>query len=157
MCKRTTVLFLLFASIIPSSVGQNQSNLQLYQNSKKMNSIISIFEIPAIDIARAVKFYKSILGIEINELEFPGMHMGLFPAENQASIGVIIKGEDQVPSENGITIYLNAGHDLQIVLNRIEHSGGKIKTPKTPHADESGFFAIFIDSEGNRLGLHSTN
>jgi len=122
-----------------------------------MKNYISIFEIPATDIPRAVSFYKGILNIEIEELEFPGMHMGLFPIEDQLSVGVIIKGEDQIPSANGITVYLNAGDDLQTVLDKVATHGGEIKVPKTPHADESGYFAIFIDSEGNRLGLHSIN
>jgi len=122
-----------------------------------MNSYISIFEIPATDIQRAVKFYKAILDIEIDEMEFPGMYMGLFPIENQATVGVILKGEDQKPSANGITIYLNAGNDLQPVLDKVTTNGGEIKIPKTAHADDSGHFAIFIDSEGNRLGLHSLN
>ena len=39
----------------------------------------------------------------------------------------------------------------------IEKNGGKILIPKSPHADESGYFAIFIDSEGNKIGLHSMN
>ena len=122
-----------------------------------MHSFISIFEIPAIDIPRAIQFYQNILGVEISELEFPGMHMGLFPVEDQMVMGVIINDEENSPSSNGITIYLNAGDDLQVVLDKIESNGGTIKVPKTPHADESGFFAIFLDCEGNRLGLHSSN
>lgn len=122
-----------------------------------MNSFISIFEIPALDIPRALAFYEGILDIEIQELEFPGMHMGLLPVENQMSIGVLIKSQDHQPSNNGVTIYLNAGSDLQKVLDKVVDYGGEVKIPKTPHADESGYFAIFIDSEGNRLGLHSVN
>lgn len=121
-----------------------------------MSSYIAIFEIPALDVSRAVKFYSSILDIQIDKMEFPGMSMGLFPFEGQNTVGVIISGEGQAPSESGVTIYLNAGDDLQIVLNRVEDNGGEILMPKTPHADESGFFALLKDTEGNRIGLHST-
>lgn len=122
-----------------------------------MNSYISIFEIPATDISRAINFYTEILGIEIEKLEFSGMEMGLFPYQDQMVTGVIVKEEGSEPSVNGVTIYLNGGDNLQIILDKVEGNGGKIIIPKTPHADESGFFAIFHDSEGNKMGLHSPN
>ncbi|MGO3707541.1 MAG: VOC family protein [Mesonia hippocampi] len=122
-----------------------------------MNSFISIFEIPATDISRAINFYKEILGVEIEKLEFSGMEMGLFPYENQMVTGVIIKGEGSEPSSKGVTIYMNGGDNLQTILDKVEGNGGKIIVPKMPHADESGFFAIFHDSEGNKIGLHSPN
>ena len=120
-----------------------------------MNSFVSIVEIPAVDISRAVTFYQSILDIKIEQMEFPGMQMGLLPYEEQAVVGVIIKGEDSKPSADGVTIYLNGGDDLQVILDKVEGRGGKILVPKTPHADESGYFALFLDTEGNKLGLHS--
>ncbi|WP_236970356.1 VOC family protein [Membranihabitans marinus] len=122
-----------------------------------MKSHLSIFEIPATEISRAVNFYQAILDINIEQMEMPGMEMGIFPYEDQMVTGVIIKGEDYLPSAHGVTIYLNAGDNLQVILDKVEKNGGKIILPKTAHADESGFFALFLDSEGNRLGLHSPN
>lgn len=90
-------------------------------------------------------------------MEIPGVEMAIFPYQNQAVTGVIMKGDDFTPSANGVTIYLNAGNDLQTILDKIESNGGKIIIPKTAHADESGFFALFLDSEGNKLGLNSPN
>ena len=52
-------------------------------------------------------------------------------------------------------MYLNAGDDLQAKLDILEKNGGKIITPKTEHADGSGFFAIFLDSEGNKMALNA--
>ncbi|MEQ9230128.1 MAG: VOC family protein [Cyclobacteriaceae bacterium] len=127
------------------------------QNQITMNTFVSIFEIPATDISRAVTFYETILDIDIEQMEFPGMEMGVFPYENQAVIGVIMKGEGYTPTKDGVTIYLNGGDNLQVILDKVEKSGGQILVPKAPHADESGFFALFIDSEGNKLGLHSLN
>lgn len=68
-----------------------------------------------------------------------------------------MKGEDFKPSAEGVTIYLNAGDNLQTILDKVEKNGGKIIVPKTPHADDSGYFALFLDSEGNKLGLNSPN
>ena len=122
-----------------------------------MTSFVSIFEIPATDISRAVDFYQTILDIEIEKMSFPEMQMGLFPSEGQMTFGVIIQGEDYKPSANGVTIYLNGGDNLQVIIDKVEKNGGNVIAPKTLHADESGYFAMFIDTEGNRIGLHSPN
>jgi len=122
-----------------------------------MKSLISIFEIPATEISRAIAFYQAILDIKIENMDFPEIRMGLFPYEGQIVTGVIIKGEGYQPSANGVTIYLNGGDNLQVILDKVEKNGGKIFVSKTLHADESGYFALFFDSEGNKIGLHSPN
>ena len=121
-----------------------------------MKSYVSIFEIPAIDVSKAVQFYEAILDIKIEQIDILQMKMGIFPLEGQIATGLIIQGEGYTPSPNGVTIYLDGGDDLQNILNKIEKNGGKIVIPKTPHADENGYFAIFLDSEGNKLGLNSS-
>lgn len=132
-------------------------NASQEQITDEMNSFISLFEIPATDLSRAIHFYQTILGISIEKMEMPGMEMGIFPYENQTVTGVIMKGEGYNPTADGVTIYLNGGNDLQIILDKVEGNGGKIIVPKTAHADGSGFFALFLDSEGNKLGLNSPN
>ncbi len=134
-----------------------QTNLVNNQNTNNMNSYISIFEIPATDIQRAINFYEGIFDIKIEKMEMPGMEMGVFPYENQMVVGVILKEEGLKPSSDGITIYLNGGDNLQIILDKVIINGGKIIVPKTSHADENGYFALFLDTEGNKLGLHSPN
>jgi uncharacterized protein len=124
---------------------------------KNMNSYISMFEIPATDISRAIKFYQAILDIKIEKMDVEGMQMGILPYEGQLVTGVIIKADGYKPSADGVTIYLNGGDNLQIILDKVEKNGGKIISPKTAHADGSGFFAIFIDSEGNKMALNSPN
>lgn len=135
----------------------SQDNSIKTQMAHNMNSFISIFEIPATDLSRAILFYQDVLDIKVEQMEFPGMEMGVFPYEEQLVTGVIMKGEGYKPSADGVTIYLNGGDNLQIILDRVGKNGGEILVPKTPHADESGYFAIFIDSEGNKIGLHSPN
>lgn len=152
-------LALLFTFVVSgaqyaNAQTQNTSNTQSGNN---MKSFVSIFEIPATDITRAINFYQEILSIDIERMDFDGMEMGLFPYEGQMVTGVIMKGEGYEPSEKGVTIYLNAGENLQPVLDKVEQHGGKILIPKTPHADGQEFFAIFLDSEGNKMGLHSAN
>ncbi len=122
-----------------------------------MNSYLALFEIPVKDLQRAVNFYQIILEIKIEIMKMPGMEMGILPYEGQAVHGVLMKTEELVPSPNGVTIYFNAGNDLQIALDKVEAKGGKIILPKTAHADESGFFALVQDTEGNKIGLNSPN
>lgn len=108
-------------------------------------------------MSRSIHFYEAVLKIKIDKMEFDNFEMGLLPYENQAVTAVLMKGEGYSPTNRGILIYLNAGKNLQLYLDRIVQNGGKVLIPKTPHADNSGYFATFIDSEGNRLGLHSSN
>ncbi len=122
-----------------------------------LKSYLSIFEIPATDISRAINFYQAILDIKIEKMDMPEMQMGILPYEGQMVTGVIIKADGYKPSAEGVTIYLNGGDNLQVILDKVEKNGGKILIPKTLHADESGYFATFIDSEGNKIGLHSPN
>lgn len=118
---------------------------------------INWFEIPAIDFERAVKFYSTILDKELAVSHLNGSDMAFFSNEPLEVSGVIIHGEGAEPSAKGVLIYLNGGEDLSIPLAKIEPSGGTIIVPKTKISNELGYFAIFMDSEGNRMALHSTN
>jgi predicted enzyme related to lactoylglutathione lyase len=120
-----------------------------------MENLINWFEIPANDFSRAVEFYKSILLVEIQETEMFGTHMGFFPSNGQNVSGAIVQGEDYIPATTGVTLYLNGGENLQIILDRVEKNQGKIIVPKTQISPEMGYFAMFIDTEGNKLALHS--
>ena len=90
-----------------------------------MTSFVSIFEIPAIEISRAINFYESILDITIEKMDFPDMQIGLFPSEGQVTFGVIVQGEGYTPSSNGVTIYLDGGDDLQIILDKVKKKAEK--------------------------------
>jgi predicted enzyme related to lactoylglutathione lyase len=119
-----------------------------------VKDFISWFEIPAINFQQAVAFYNNIFKMEM-EKNFEGNYaMAFFPA-NKGIGGAIVAGPGSTPSDTGTLIYLNAGKDLTQVLKRIEPAGGRIIMSKTLINKESGYFALFIDSEGNKLALHS--
>jgi len=122
-----------------------------------MNNLISIVEIPVIDFARAVRFYQNITGITIEETEMDGVKLGVLPNDEGTVNVVLAKGDDYQPTTGGALLYLNAGLDLQPMLNKVEQSGGQVIVPKTMISPEMGFFALFTDTEGNKLGLHSTH
>ena len=122
-----------------------------------MENMISWFEIPASDFARAVGFYKGILAVEIQEMDMFGTKMGMFPSDGENVSGAIVHGEDYKPSSDGTTVYFNGGENLQVILDRVEEHGGNVIVPKTQISEEMGYFAIFIDTEGNKAALHSMN
>jgi len=120
-----------------------------------MENLINWFEIPATDFSRAVSFYEAILGLEIKEAEMFGSKMGFFPTDGTNVSGAIVQGEDYQPSSDGVVAYLNGGNDLQTVLDKVESNNGKVIVPKTQISPEMGYFGIFIDSEGNKMAVHS--
>ncbi|HTE30498.1 MAG TPA: VOC family protein [Chryseolinea sp.] len=123
-----------------------------------MTNAISWFEIPATDLNRAAKFYEAILGISMIPMEMPNMKMRMFPLDDMMGVGgaLIDSGGFHKPSAtDGPLIYLNANPDVQLVLEKIEAAGGTIIMPKTEITPEYGHMGVFIDTEGNRIALHS--
>ena len=127
----------------------------MHSNYTKMRNMINWFEIPAADFNRAAGFYKNVLNVHIEETEMFGTRMGFLPSDGIAVSGAIVQGEGYVPSADGVLIYLDGGEDLQHTLDRVETNGGRVLAPKTQISPEVGFFAIFLDTEGNKLALHS--
>lgn len=124
-----------------------------------MKHAISWFEIPTTDIDRAQKFYETIFGIQLAPADFDNMQMRMFPLEDPMSGigGALVKTDGfHVPSAtDGPLLYLNGNPDVQNVVDKIEGAGGKVIVPKTKISDEYGYMAVFIDTEGNRIALHS--
>jgi predicted enzyme related to lactoylglutathione lyase len=120
---------------------------------------ISWFEIPATDLDRATKFYETIFGVTLAPLDLDNIKMRMFPLEDPMDgVGgaLVDSGGFHKPSAtDGPLIYLNGNPDLQNVLDKVEAAGGKIMVPKTEISPEYGFMGVFIDTEGNRIGLHS--
>lgn len=120
---------------------------------------ISWFEIPATDLDRAQKFYETIFDMRLQPLDLPNIKMRMFPLDNMMTdVGgaLVDSGGFHKPSAtDGPLIYLNANPDVQTVLNKVVEAGGKIMVPKTEISPEYGFMAVFLDTEGNRVALHS--
>lgn len=120
---------------------------------------ISWFEIPTTDLARAQKFYETVFDVQLFPMDTPGMKMRMFPIEDMMTGigGALVHTEGfHNPSEtHGPLIYLNANPDVQNVLDKVEAAGGRILVPKTQISPEYGHMGVFIDTEGNRVGVHS--
>lgn len=125
-----------------------------------MRNAINWFEIPVNDIKRAKSFYEAIFDFELFDLDLgDGLQMAIFPAENGTVGGALIQKEEYYyPSDtHGPLLYLNANPDLQTVLDKVEDSGGTVSIPKRLITEDNGYMAVIIDSEGNRVALHSNS
>lgn len=121
------------------------------------NNVIVWFEIPVSDMERAQLFYEAILGTRLSAQECPatGMSMRVFDLPDAQVKGALMPSGEGVEPGQASLVYLNAGPDLAGPLSRVEAAGGAVVIAKTRLPDEFGFFAHILDSEGNRVGLHS--
>jgi predicted enzyme related to lactoylglutathione lyase len=109
-------------------------------------------DIPARDPEAAAKFYEQVFDWQI-DTQWPSYPM--FKAE-----GGPAGGFSQVSDEAGgdfqfksgeVLIYLSTD-DIDATLASIEANGGKTIQPRT-EIPQVGFWAVFQDPAGNRIGL----
>lgn len=111
------------------------------------------FEIPVVDMERAVRFYSAVFGFELRREATDGYDMAFFPraAGGPGASGALAKGDVYIPAKTGAIVYFDVA-DLDAVLRRAVEAGGAVLYPKK-HIGEAGFVAEIEDSEGNRIGL----
>jgi len=118
---------------------------------RTMQKLISWVEIPAVDFGRAVGFYSTVLAVTLHVVDGDEEKMACFPSGE----GAISFAPNFKPSNDGVLVSLNTGNDLDGTISRIEQNGGKIIQPKIKIQTENrGYFSLFIDCEGNRMGLY---
>ena len=122
------------------------------------HNMVGWFEIPVTDMDRAKTFYDTVFDIEISVHDMGELIMGWFPfseGKPGATGSLVMHKEFYFPSENQGTLVYFSSEDVQIQLDRVEPAGGKILQPKKQIGEGHGYMALFLDSEGNRLALHS--
>ena len=121
-----------------------------------MTNPVLWFEIPCMDIERAKNFYHNILKRNFQYIEMPGAKMYMFERMgDNGSNGALIQTKEDKPSKDGITVYFRS-EDVAIEIARVAEAGGTVLSEKTS-IGEFGFIAMFLDTEGNKVGLHSDN
>ncbi len=118
-----------------------------------MRDVLNWFEIPVTDIERAARFYGAIFGITLEIYRGPDFASAMFPHDGGVG-GGLVAGDGYTPHTQGSLVYLNANPDLNVVLARVKAAGGQVIKSKTD-IGENGYFALILDSEGNRVALHS--
>lgn len=125
---------------------------------RSLRNAINWFEIPVRDLDRAQKFYETVLSAPMQRAEMgeDTMLMFQYDQEQGAVGGCLVAGKNVPdPAMHGTLVYLNAAPAIDAVLARVTSAGGRITTPKTALPPGMGFFAVFADTEGNRVGLHA--
>lgn len=119
-------------------------------------NMVGWFEIPVSNMDRAKVFYETVFEVKLDIHDFGGMLMAWFPFDESkpGASGTLIKQDTYIPSQEGTLVYFNC-NDVKDELSRVISAGGKIYQPKTQISPEHGYMAAFIDSEGNRIALHS--
>lgn len=116
-----------------------------------MAKLISWVEIPATDFERAVSFYKSVLKVDLQTIDCGQEKMACFPDGE----GAISFAPGFKPGSDGVLVSFNAGQDLEGAIERVQDNGGKMVQGKTKiEAEDRGYFAVFLDCEGNKVGLY---
>jgi|SRR5215813_1652964 len=117
------------------------------------NQIVWV-DIPVKDLDRAIKFYSAVLGAQVHKEEIPGAPIGVLPHSEGDVGGCLVQHSGDESSVKGPLLYLNANGRLDQAVAAVAANGGKVLEPKHsigPH----GYRAIVLDSEGNRVALHS--
>jgi predicted enzyme related to lactoylglutathione lyase len=113
------------------------------------------FEIFVADLDRAVRFYQTVLSIELRRDSEGDRPMAIFASAVQEGVGgALVRQTGREPTDNGALVYLDANGKLDACLARVERAGGRVVQPKTD-IGPPGFIALVRDSEGNLIGLHS--
>jgi predicted enzyme related to lactoylglutathione lyase len=126
-----------------------------------MRNSIYWVEIPVKNFERAKKFYETIFNIEMQLVPMARGRYAIFPVNREAlgAGGAIVEGNGYEPAQNGTIVYLDRGdEDLSIILSKVVDAGGKVFLPKKMNGETEamGYIAQLIDTEGNRIGLHSS-
>jgi predicted enzyme related to lactoylglutathione lyase len=120
--------------------------------STAYNRIVWV-DIPVTDLNRAVDFYRAVLNCEIDTQEQDGKMIGVFrPSGGNAAS--LIPASNEIISTEGLLVYMNVEGRIRDAVKQVEMKGGKV-TQRIHTIAPYGFRAIILDSEGNRIALHS--
>jgi hypothetical protein len=123
------------------------------------HNVVGWFEVPVTNMERAIKFYETVFNFKLQREQMGDLDMAWFPfnMEAQGSPGSLVcMPEVYKPSTDGTLVYFTAhSGDLKNELSRVEKAGGKVVMEKKEISPEHGFMALFIDTEGNRVAMHS--
>lgn len=120
-----------------------------------MNNPVGWFEIYVEDMDRAKRFYETVCNVQLSKIEMPGVEMWAFPhqREGYGVGGALVKTSHVSAGGNSVIIYFNCV-DCAVEAEKSAKSGGRIEVAKMS-IGQHGFIALVIDTEGNRIGLHS--
>ena len=127
------------------------------QKPKTATNTVVWFDMPVVDLDRSIRFYSAVLGSPVHTEQHSGMAFAVLHHEEGGVSGCLIPGtenNDIKPSDHGPLLYLNCQGRLDQAIAAVVPNGGKVLQPRHP-IGPYGSRAIILDSEGNRVALHS--
>ena len=115
-----------------------------------MTNRVVWFDVPVADLSRAIEFYSKVLDVSIEEAH----DVAILEHSGNDVAGCLVKSEDEKPSDSGLLLYFNVSGRLDAAMKATEQYGGKILKAKE-QIGVHGYRTIVLDSEGNRIVLHS--
>ena len=119
-----------------------------------MKSNIVWFDIPALDLDRAIKFYSAVLGVTIKKEDVGGMPLAMLPTPDGGQLGCLCVVDGFKPSADGIMIYFGVNGRLKEAVAAVRDNGGTVQTD-VHSIGPYGYRSEVLDSEGNCIALHS--
>lgn len=123
-------------------------------------NMVGWFEVPVTDMQRAKAFYETVFEVDIQVHQMGELEMGWFPMANGKSgaSGTLVKHLDfyRPSATSGVVIYFSCA-DVATTLERVSREGGTVLQPKKQIGEGYGYMGLFVDSEGNRIALHSNH
>lgn len=123
-----------------------------------MSNPVGWFEIPVVNMARAIEFYNTVFDYDLKVTDLGGLQMAWFPFDHEGkgtSGSLVLQKEFYVPSENaGVLIYFSCS-DVSVTIEKVIEAGGKLVSGKKMISPDVGFMGLIIDTEDNRIALHS--
>lgn len=121
-----------------------------------MTNAIGWVEVPVSDMARAIKFYNTVLDWNLQEVQLGPLSMAWFPWDHAApgASGSLVKNENYTPASVGVLVYFSCD-DVATQIARVESAGGKVLRGKTQISPDYGYMGLATDTEGNRIAFHS--
>jgi predicted enzyme related to lactoylglutathione lyase len=127
---------------------------------KMKRNVVNWFEVPVLDMDRAIRFYETVFGFKMEKMQMGNQLLAWFPAVEEDGPGtggaLVLEPGNMRPSPDGVLVYFTApSGNVEFELTRVESAGGVVLIPKTLISKEYGYYGMLLDSEGNRIGIHS--
>jgi hypothetical protein len=133
---------------------QSVASYRVHRERSAMKSNIVLFDIPALDLDRAIQFYSAVLARSVVKEDIGGMPIAMLPTTEGNPSGCLCVVKDFKPSADGIMIYFDVNGRLKDAVAAVRANGGAVQSD-VHSIGEYGFRAEVLDSEGNCIALHS--
>lgn len=112
------------------------------------------FEIPVLDLDRAMAFYSAVFETTLTREEIDGYQMAMFPVEDEGfgASGALVQGDVYIPSVEGCFLYFGVVSIDETMARALANGGSEMYAKKSN--GELGWVAEIKDTEGNRIALH---